>query len=469
MPTPTNSNNSSLAPIEFFKPSEIIRIFNDFLARSSASAKLVYLRGIYLRSQSNTPYGGFYYDKIKDEESQDEISIKITLNQRNELKNGNLVDVAGTIERRISPQGYIQLNLAVSRVNIVQHQVVTELEMKQSELWKIKSQRFKNVDTTIENVLYQSKRPSIALVLPSGSIALSDFDTAKRAATTHFDFREYRVTFSKGVELSTLLKQIDAIGFTAIALVRGGGSGLEALDDLNVLEAVTNLNTPFISAIGHEDEKIFIKRIADKVVISPTDLGNYFRETIERVDKAMNDSMAVLREKVKKEYQAQIDKQTKQNQELNKQITELKKSQDEGQKIHKKQIEDANKLNQELQKKVAAITKTSEEGQKLMKKQLEDANKQNGELQKKLGELTESNKKTTESMTKMTEASNKMQATITKLTTENTEANKNLTNANSQISDLKRQLAEGGGISKGLFYAVLVIAIVIIMILLATK
>lgn len=334
--------------------------------------------------------------------------------------------------------------------------------MKQSELWKKKSQRFKNVDTTIENVLYQSKRPLIALILPTGSIALSDFDTAKRAASTHFDFREYRITFSKGMELANLLKQIDSIGFTAIALVRGGGSGLEALDDINVLEAVTNLNTPFISAIGHEDEKIFIKRIADKVVISPTDLGNYFRETIERVDKSMNDSMAVLREKVKKEYQAQIDKATKQNQELNKQITELKKSYDEGQKQQKKQIEDANKLNTELQKKVAAITKTSEEGQKLMKKQVEDATKQNTELQKKLGELTESNKKTTENI-------GKMQATITKLTSENTEANKNLTNANTQIADLKRQLAEGGGINKGLFYAVLVIAIVIILTLILTK
>lgn len=469
MPTPTNNNNSSIAPIEFFKPSEIIRIFNDFLARSSASAKVVYLRGIYLKSITNTSYGGFYYDRIKDEHTQDEISIKITINQRNELKNGNLVDVAGTIERRINAQGYIQLSLAVSRVNVVQNQVVTELEMKQSEFWKIKSQRFKNVDTTIENVLYQSKRPLIALVLPSGSIALSDFDTAKRAASTHFDFKEYRVTFSKGVELSSLLKQLDLSGFTAIALVRGGGSGLEALDDFNVLEVVTHLKTPFISAIGHEDEKIFIKRIADKVLISPTDLGNYFRETIERVDKAMNDSMAVLREKVKKEYQAQIDKATKQNQELNKQITDLKKSYDEGQKQQKKQIEDANKQNTELQKKLAAITKTSEEGQKLMKKQLEDANKQNTELQKKLGELTESNKKTTESMAKMTEASNKMQVTITKLTTENTEANKNLTNANSQISDLKRQMTENRGISKGLFYTVLVIAIVIIMFLIVSK
>ena len=457
-----NQQKSSLAPIDFFKPSEIIRIFNDFLARSSASAKVVYLRGIYLKSQSNTAYSGFYYDRIKDEDTQDEITIKLTQSQRNELKNGNLVDIAGTIERRITPQGYIQLNLAVSRVNIVQHQVVTELEMKQSELWKKKSQRFKNVDTTIENVLYQSKRPLIALILPTGSIALSDFDTAKRAASTHFDFREYRITFSKGMELANLLKQIDSIGFTAIALVRGGGSGLEALDDINVLEAVTNLNTPFISAIGHEDEKIFIKRIADKVVISPTDLGNYFRETIERVDKSMNDSMAVLREKVKKEYQAQIDKATKQNQELNKQITELKKSYDEGQKQQKKQIEDANKLNTELQKKITDLTKSIEEGQKIMKKQVEDATKQNTELQKKLGELTESNKKTTENI-------GKMQATITKLTSENTEANKSLTNANTQIADMKRQLAEGGGISKGLFYTVLVIAAIIIIALMVSR
>ncbi|WP_197018792.1 exodeoxyribonuclease VII large subunit [Prevotella sp. P6B4] len=391
-----------------------------------------------------------------------ELTIKIALNQRNELTNDNLVDVAGTIERSLSPQGYIQITLVVSRVNIVQHQVVTELEMKQSELWKIKSQKFKNVDKTIEDVLYKKARPTIALVLPTGSIALSDFDTAKRAASSHFDFREYRVTFSKGMELATMLKQIDAINFTAIALVRGGGSGLEALDDLNVLEAVTNLKTPFISAIGHEDEKIFIKRIADKTVISPTDLGNYFREVIERVDKYLNDSLAHAREQVRKEFQAQIDKQTKQNQDLNKQLTELKKSYDEGQKIHKKQIEDANKLNTELQKKVAAITKTSEDGQKLMKKQLKDANKQNTDLQKKLGEQTNSINKNNAALAKMNE-------TITKLTTENTETNKKLTNANSEISELKRQLAESGGISKGVFFTVLLIAIVIIVILLASR
>lgn len=102
MPASLNNNNSNIAPKEFFKPSEIIRKFNDFLARSSTSAKVMYLRSIYLKSPSNTAYSSSYYDHIKDEDTQDEISIKITLNQRNELKNGNLVDVAGSIERSIT-------------------------------------------------------------------------------------------------------------------------------------------------------------------------------------------------------------------------------------------------------------------------------------------------------------------------------------------------------------------------------
>ena len=47
MPT-DNNNQSSLAPIEYFKPSEILRIFNDFLARSNASDKWMKRSGEYI-------------------------------------------------------------------------------------------------------------------------------------------------------------------------------------------------------------------------------------------------------------------------------------------------------------------------------------------------------------------------------------------------------------------------------------
>ena len=72
---------SALATTSFYKPSEILRIFNEYLARTSVSAKLVCLRGIFLRSAAAQPYGGFFYDKIRDENTADEMAgLRGTIN-----------------------------------------------------------------------------------------------------------------------------------------------------------------------------------------------------------------------------------------------------------------------------------------------------------------------------------------------------------------------------------------------------
>ncbi|MBO7139081.1 MAG: exonuclease VII large subunit [Prevotella sp.] len=408
-----SQEQKALATTSFYKPSEILRIFNDYLARTSVSAKLVCLRGIFLKSASAQPYGGFFYDKIRDENTADEMSIKTTQAQRKELKNGNLIDVAGTIERRIGQQGTIILCLCVTRVNIVQAQAVSEQEVKRNALWEMKRQQTKNVDAIIERMLFEQKKPVIALVLPTASIVLDDFNAAKGIASSRFQFEEYKVAFGKSTELAALLRKLDMDSFAAIAIVRGGG-GQDALDDYTVLETVARLNTPFISAIGHEAEKFFIKSLADKVVVSPTDLGNYFREMIERVDKSMNDSMAILRNTIKKQYDAQI--------------------------------EAANKQNKGLQEKIAQLTKSQEEGQKLQKQQLEEAKKQNEGLQKQLAELTASNKKTSENIAAMTA---------------------NLASANKTIESLQKQLdTSNGGVSKVLFYSVIAIAVLVVLLLL---
>ena len=148
--------------------------------------------------------------------------------------------------------------------------------------------------------------------------------------------------------------------------------------------------------------------------MSPTDLGNYFREMIERVDKSMNDSMAILRNTIKKQYDAQI--------------------------------EAANKQNKGLQEKIALLTKSQEESQKLQKQQLEEAKKQNEGLQKQLSELTASNKKTSENIAAITA---------------------NLSSANKTIESLQKQLAaSNGGVSKVLFYSVVAIAVLVVLLLL---
>ena len=82
---------------------------------------------------------------------------------------------------------------------------------------------------------------------------------------------------------------------------------------MNVLTAIVELKTPIICAIGHVEEKLFIKQIVDKVAPTPNGLGQYFSEMVENVNEKKTHSRAVLTEQIKKQFKEQIEAGQKQN------------------------------------------------------------------------------------------------------------------------------------------------------------
>jgi hypothetical protein len=70
--------------------------------------------------------------------------------------------------------------------------------------------------------------------------------------------------------------------YDLIVLYRGGGSGLEIFDDLDIARAVTSLKTPFVTAIGHANDTPFIQDVADGAYITPTDFGMYLKEFADK-------------------------------------------------------------------------------------------------------------------------------------------------------------------------------------------
>ena len=91
-----------------------------------------------------------------------------------------------------------------------------------------------------------------------------------------------------------------------MAVVRGGGIGIERLDHLDVLETLSHLNTPVVAAVGHPEERLTFKEIADKEVATPTALGQYLNELVERVAEMKAKSKALLVQQVSKQYADQI-------------------------------------------------------------------------------------------------------------------------------------------------------------------
>ena len=375
--------------LQVLKPSEILNIFSDYLAKNATSSKVVFIRGIYFKKKFDPSWKNAY-DIVRDENDQREITIVIPPSLRDGLKDGALVLLGGNINRALKENGTIQLQLYVTRADVVQEQAISEEDMKRAEIRNAKSRiGYKNVDSILEDILYRGLRPRVALVFATTSITMSDFNAGKDAASQQIDFTERRVPFSKPQEVAELLKQLDQNNsYDAIALVRGGGGGIEALDDLIVLESVMNLTTPLICAVGHVEEKIFIKNIADKVAPTPNGLGAYFKDMVESVAEKRSKSRAALVEEVKKQYIQQIETAEKQNKSLQEQIEKMTKASNAAQENFKKQSEDMGKQLQTLQESLKSMQKSNEEQTKTFNDNLFALQKTNQQLQESLNNAT---------------------------------------------------------------------------------
>ena len=298
---PANNNT-----IPTYKPSELIAIFSAALGRQNEFAKLVSLRGIYQQRQNNSQWA-YAYAGLRDESSQEEITLRIPKEMYESLADGNLITVGGILDRKIDPRASVQITLNVTRVEKLQEQAVSLADQKKAELRRHKAQAgFRNVDGVLEKRLLADERPRVALLLANNSITMSDFEAGIQAAKAAIDFTEFRSDFFKAAPLCQCLCEIDSQGFDMMAVVRGGGIGIERLDHLDVLETLSHLNTPVVAAVGHPEERLTFKEIADKEVATPTALGQYLNDLVERVAEMKAKSKALLVQQVSKQYADQI-------------------------------------------------------------------------------------------------------------------------------------------------------------------
>ena len=402
----TKVNQNSVANL--FKPSEIIAILRNHLATGQVNQKVVCLRGIYFKGGYVNQYFRTATDRLVDDSSSDELALSMPLNLRDDLENGNVITVHGVLDRSITNKGLIQIVLKVTEVEKIKDLAVSEDEIKRTELRRIKSEKgFKNVDSILESLLYQDKRPQVALVYAETSITNDDFEKGVQAARTHIDFKEYRVSFAKTKVFCQTLKQLDAMNYDVIAIVRGGGAGLEALDEVELLETLVNMNTAWMYGAGHEGEKLFILNIADKAIAIPHALGTYFRDITDGVVQKRNNSRAALVKEVEAQFKKQLEESNKKNKELLAQIEKMTKQQQEQTKANKENIE---KLTEQQKKNLEAQQKKNDETlakfQAQSKQQMEQSQKQNAALQKQLAELSKSQKESVDKLTEQNKQTN---------------------------------------------------------------
>lgn len=440
-------SENNLPAVQYYTPVELVGIYRSFLERGKSNG-VVWLRGIYIQKPNQNSQWAAFYDELRDVDSNVTVTLKINRQDRSRLKSNSLVHIGGIIELNPFQNGTIQIVVNVTRSEIVKDQFVTEQDLKRSEIRIAKTKRgFKNVDAVLEDKLFKDERPKVALVFATTSITMADFNAGVNAAAVKIDFKEERQSFGNAATLSSFLQALDSQQYDVIALIRGGGSGIESLDEIDVLQAVASMSTPIICAIGHVGEELFMKSIADKVAPTPNGLGQYFSEMVERVTAKRNNSRAALIEEVKKQFIKQIDESNKKNKELLAQV----------EKMTKQAQEQTKTFNESLKKQQEENAKNLQKQQEENKKNLEAQQKKNDEalakIQAHLKEQTEASAKQSkefnESLKKMQDTNGQLQKSMEKLTAQNTQANKDLNDAKDKARQLEKQLEEALSKNKG--------------------
>ncbi len=136
---------------------------------------------------------------------------------------------------------------------------------------------YKNVPKLLKESINRNVRPTLACIFPDSSVAKSDFYEGLGKSVKDYALTEICVPFSSA-DLSTTVKELDNKGYDAIAIIRGGGSYIEVLDETSLSKVVVQMKTPTIYGCGHNDNNLYIRKLVDLDRPIPYALGSMLND-----------------------------------------------------------------------------------------------------------------------------------------------------------------------------------------------
>lgn len=336
--TQTTSTVESSVPVSFFSPSSIVAIFNAATV-TKEEKRIIHVRGIFKKS-GTANYGGNYYNRLKDEASENSITLITSALMHNQLEDNKTIEFTGFITRRLDKQGRIELIINLIELFSQKVNRFSEEESKKIILINKKIEDgFKDLDAHIKNCIFNNKRISIKIIMGKSGIIDTDIKKAMEAAISLYDIEYHRVSLSAPDEIINKIKFLDKSDTDIICVARGGGENLDIFENLDICESILERTTIIASAIGHAQDVSLFEKLADKKFITPTQFGNYLKEIYNTTIEEFEKSKAKLVQDITNQLSANYSKQI---QNLNEQLKATKelheKTKEEAKKNHSDQL-----------------------------------------------------------------------------------------------------------------------------------
>jgi exodeoxyribonuclease VII large subunit len=291
-----------------YSPAALLSAFGNSLA-SPLLNKIFTVKGTY-KAGKGLSYNGVYYDNLKDELSDVSITLLTPQQLRAELRDGEQIEASVYLSKRTQPNtARIEIQLMINELLFSQKKKVAEDETKANALIQQKAKAgFKDADSFIKRKLFEQQPITVTILIGQSAIIDHDIQHQLKDAATIFKTRFVRINLSLIAEIARALKAHQETDILVIA--RGGGENMAIFDSPELASVSLALKPVFLTALGHSADEPLLQKVADKALITPTALGQYFYDLYTRTLEDLQGSNATLIKDLAKEidltYQQKI-------------------------------------------------------------------------------------------------------------------------------------------------------------------
>ncbi|MFH4965443.1 exodeoxyribonuclease VII large subunit [Gaetbulibacter sp. M235] len=247
---------------------------------STMDGQLIIVEGFF-SDNNNKLYGQYYYDEIISKEKQHRITIQVTQSVKSKLAPGSYYNFQGYVTRGQSLDNSSRLSVYFRVTKILEHkeevQIVSKVE------YDIIRARFDREFPIIQDVLLKKiereQKPTLDIITGIQSTSQEDYSNQLQDRD-YYNIRHHQCNLTSSAELVNFLGTHDFNGSDLIIILRGGGSGLEIFNEIELCRKAIELPIPFITGIGHEQDKTLLQRVADMGLSTPTAVGTFLQKIV---------------------------------------------------------------------------------------------------------------------------------------------------------------------------------------------
>jgi len=419
-----------------YSPASVIGIFSNAL-KLNATVNLIYLKGRYAFGAGKS-YGNYYYDLLFSEGDHTSIGIRISSLLRSKITNNEIYTLRGFIEKSIKNSS-IELRFVVDEIVQQEERSISEEELQKYELIQKKLELgSKDLETLIRDQMLKDEKVKVANIYGNNAIVQKDFSEGLDVSSQYFRIDDYNCNITSSTAIISTLKEISALDYDIVALVRGGGDrqSMETFNDLDLSELFISMKPLTVTAIGHTVDETLLDKLADKRFHLPHDYGAGLHSIAEKLSHERSNSRALLIDEVKKDVTKQFSEQVetleKQLKKKNEEFSEAQKTYKEQSDAHNKTFSDQLKVrNEEFQKLQMSSGKQLEDLQKNFQEQQKQRQAEMESYKKEIAVLHEKNVQSA-----INEKTSSLQVNLETLKQENVRLNQEVQNSKTNYAKI---------------------------------